>query len=141
MSTHDSISKLLAEAMKVLPTFEEFADQGIYYSLRPSNPIRCITIYDDGGFLDGRDMTGKTIVFPGIQFVVRDSDPNDAYRLAKLLWDWTDTVLPSNPVTFGDSGLSLKSIKKTTTILAMGIEDKTLAQLYSINTQLTISGD
>jgi hypothetical protein len=141
VSTHDSLSKLLAEAMQADETFEEFAEQGIFYSLRPSEPTRCITIYDDGGFIDGREMDGRTIVFPGIQFIVRDSDPNEAYRLAKLIWNWTETILPSNPVTLGDSGLSLKSIKKTTTILAMGIEDKTLAQLYSINVQLTISGD
>lgn len=138
MSNHDSLAKLLAEAMPLLPEFEEFADMGIFYSLRPASPVRCLTIYDDGGLLDGREMEGRTIVFPGIQFIARDLDPNEAYRLIRSVWLWSDEV---RSLTLGSSNLSLKSIKKTTTILPMGIEDKTLAQLYSFNAHLTISGD
>ncbi len=138
MLNHDSIAKLLAEALRLQPGFEEFSDLGIFYSLRPAAPVRCITIYDNGGFLDGRDMDGKTIEFPGIQFVVRDSDPNEAYRLIRSIWTWSESKFS---LALGDSGLSLKSIKKTSTILPMGIEDKSLAQLYSLNVQVTISGE
>ena len=137
MPTRDSIAKLLAETLRLQPGFEEFADLGIFYSLRPASPIRSITIYDNGGFLDGREMNGRTIEFPGIQFVARDSDPNEAYRLIHSIWVWSEAKFS---LALGDSGLSLKSIKKTSTILPMGIEDKTLAQLYSLNVQLTISG-
>jgi hypothetical protein len=135
--TRDSIAKLLAEAMRTLPEFAEFSDMGIFYSLRPASPVRCITIYDNGGFLDGREMDGRTIEFPGIQFIVRDIDPNEAYRLIHSIWVWSESKFS---LALGDSGLSLKSIKKTSTILPMGIEDKTLAQLYSLNVQVTISG-
>lgn len=60
----------------------------------PDAPNRLITIYDTMGIKDGRIMdTGETIVHPGWQIMTRSASPQTGFRIARMLFDYTDIVV------------------------------------------------
>lgn len=118
-----------------LKTQSAFRDVNIFFSMRPSSPIDCLTIYDAEGAVEPKGMRNDLVVFPGIQFIARASTGEEASRLIQLVWDWTTTVKGQS---LGTGGPTLNNIQKTSTILSLGVEDKTLSHLLSFNVRLSL---
>jgi hypothetical protein len=65
----------------------------VFVHVVPDDPPKLITTYDTMGIKDGRLMeTGVTVIHPGWQIMVRGLYPATTYRVAQIIWDFTDTV-------------------------------------------------
>ena len=97
-SPSEIIANLLVNANKAV--FDQLAATGlkwpVFTSVVPDTPDKLLTVYDTTGIKDGRLETGETIVHPGWQIMSRSLFPQSSYRMADLLFQWSDTVVNTN---------------------------------------------
>lgn len=92
------IANLLVNANKAV--FDPLQATGlkwpVFMAIVPDSPDKLITVYDTMGIKDGRLETGETIVHPGWQIMTRSLFPQSSYRMADMLFQWSDVVVNAN---------------------------------------------
>lgn len=106
----------------------QFPNYKLFHAHRPdADP--CATFYDYNGTLENRQMSdGSTLSHPGIQVIAAGKTYDEAYAIAQAIYAWVDTLRRKD---------GLMTVHKTSTILSLGIEDKTRRHLLSFNLRIT----
>jgi len=125
-----------------LYTYNAIPGDGVtpcYVSSLPDDIDQAIVIKDQAGVYFGRRMPdGKSMLHPGIQFVIRSLDYQTGYDLANSIVLAFEAVNNTN-TTVNTVVYSVKSVYRTSTIIALGEEVGKKRQLFSINARVAFN--
>lgn len=111
-----------------------------YVGHEPPEPPNCVTVYDTGGTLDGREMrTGEVLEHPGVQVRVR-ADP-ESYAVARAKAEQVVSALngASRAETpFADASFALSNASQASGIAYLGPEPETRRPLFTVNYRVTL---
>lgn len=110
-------------------------------------PIKLLTVYDTMGFKAGRiHETGKTVVHPGWQIMVRSLYSSTGYWMTQQIFDFTDTVRNSavqvlsksvDGILIPTTNYKVVSLHKSSPIMNAG-QDEKRRFLFTLNGTTTI---
>lgn len=109
----------------------------LFVNSMPELPNEAITVYDNIGDMDGKDMrTGRTLIHPGFQFRIRTIDNRRGEKKGGELIDAMDGIYRDVVVLESVSYL-IQAAKLTTPTIPIGAEEGGSRLLYTVNGILT----